>query len=192
VRVYCLGACEGGYSSLLKVVPGLRPDPGAAFLAVLHAEPVHVDAFAEYLDACSLLKVERAGDLSPLLGGRCYIASGEEYLTVERRDGRCFLRLNPNPFPRRGGAVNMLMTSVADMFGERSAAVILSGAGDDGLEGTREILRRGGMAVAQDPRTCLCGEMALSVIRELRVDRIARDFEMAVELNDVVEKRMGR
>jgi two-component system, chemotaxis family, protein-glutamate methylesterase/glutaminase len=184
-RVFTIGASEGGYSSLLKIVPLLRPDIPATVLVVLYAEPVYVDAFVQYLNDHSLILVKRAKYGEPLLEGTCYIASGHEYITVENLSGKYFLQVNPNPFPNRKGAINMLMMSAAENFGKKAVGAILSGEGDDGIEGLREILRQGGQGLVQDPKTCLYKDMVLSVLNNLRIDRVVPDREMANEFNQV-------
>ena len=69
-RFIAMGAAEGGYGALLKVVPHLRSELPAAYLAVIHAASQHVDAFSRYLDNSSSIKVKRAIDGLPLEGGR--------------------------------------------------------------------------------------------------------------------------
>jgi two-component system, chemotaxis family, protein-glutamate methylesterase/glutaminase len=184
-HIFTVGASEGGYSTLLKIVPLLRPDIPAAVLVVLYAEPVYVDAFVRYLNDHSLIRVKRAKDREPLFEGNCYIASGNEYLTLEKLNGKYFLQLNPNPFPNRKGAINMLMMSAAENFGKKAVGAILSGEGNDGIEGLREILRQGGQGLVQDPKTCLYKDMVLSVLKNLRIDRVVPDREMANEFNQV-------
>jgi two-component system, chemotaxis family, protein-glutamate methylesterase/glutaminase len=184
-HIFTIGASEGGYSTLLKIVPLLRPDIPAAVLVVLYAEPVYVDAFVRYLNDHSMILVKRAKDREPLFEGTCYIASGHEYLTVEDLNGKYFLQVNPNPFPNRKGAINMLMMSVAENFGPKAVGAILSGEGDDGIEGLREILRQGGQGLVQDPKTCLYKDMVLSVLKNLRIDRVVPDREIANEFNQV-------
>jgi two-component system, chemotaxis family, protein-glutamate methylesterase/glutaminase len=184
-QIITLGASEGGYGTLLKIIPMLRPDIPASVLVVLYAEPVYVDAFVRYLNDHSFVMVKRPKNHEPLFDGTCYIASGNEYLTVEKFNGEYFLQSNSNPFPARKGSINMLMMSAAENFGERAVGAILSGGGNDGVEGLREILRQGGVGLVQDPRTCLCKDMVLSVLKNLQVDRVVPDWEMANEFNQV-------
>jgi two-component system, chemotaxis family, protein-glutamate methylesterase/glutaminase len=184
-HIFTIGASEGGYSALLKIVPLLRPDIPAAVLVVLYAEPIYVDAFVQYLNDHSMILVKRAKDREPLFERTCYIASGHEYLTVEDLNGKYFLQVNPNPFPNRKGAINMLMMSVAENFGKKAVGAILSGEGDDGIEGLREILRQGGQGLVQDPKTCLYKDMVLSVLKNLPIDRVVPDRKIANEFNQV-------
>lgn len=163
-NIVAIGAAEGGYGSLLKIIPHLPADFPAACLIVLHAEAIHVDAFIGYLNEHSAIKIKRACDGEPVRGGVCYIGPGEEYLTVRAIDGRPVLFANPAPFAARRGSVNMLMFSVAEVMGNRSVGLILSGSGSDGNEGMAEIIRLDGTAIVQDPKSCIYNEMAESAL----------------------------
>ena len=77
----------------------------------------------------------------------------------------------------------MLMFSVAEVMGMRAAGVILSGTGDDGAEGLGEIVRTGGTAIVQDPKSCLCREMAMSAIDGCKVDFVISDTKIASKIN---------
>ncbi len=184
-HVFAVGAAEGGYSSLLKVVPSLRPDLPAAVVVALNIESEYVDAFALYLHAHSMIVVKRAKDGEPLLGGVCYLASAKEYIALEKNRGGCFLRFGSALSAGGKTAINRLMVSAAENFGGYSVGIVLSGATRDGLEGMKEIKSRGGVCVVQDPRTCLCKEMPTSVLGGFKVDLVIPDRDMAAELNGV-------
>jgi two-component system chemotaxis response regulator CheB len=157
-------AAEGGYRSLLQTVPHLTDRMESALVAVLYAEAAHIDAFAGYLDACSKIRVERARDGQPLQAGHCYLVSNSEYATVSEAGGGLRLMVNANPFPEKRGAGNMLMISLAGVLGAQAGGVVLSGLGEDGVEGMQEIHRVGGMTLVQSPASCLHREMPLGVI----------------------------
>lgn len=182
--IFAIGAAEGGYGALLKIIPYLKPDLPAAFLVVLYAAPQHVDAFVRYLADYSYLRVKRAKDREPIEGGVCYFASGEEYLTLYSLNSIYFLRVASSPFPDRRGSINMLMFSIAETFREHAAGAILSGSSNDGVEGLGEILRNGGSAIVQDPKSCLCKESAKIAIDRCMIDTVVSDSKMAAEINN--------
>ena len=153
--IFAMGACEGGYGALLKIIPGLPSNFPAAFLVVLYEESVYVDAFARYLADHSSFGVKRATDGEPINGGVCYLASGEEYTTINSINNRQCLRVHPAPFSTRRGSINMLMFSVAEAMKEHAVGVILSGSGNDGLEGLGEILRVGAPVLSRTRRPVL-------------------------------------
>jgi two-component system chemotaxis response regulator CheB len=159
-----LGASEGGYRPLLKIIPQLKPEWTAAYLVVLHVDPEYVDAFVDYLDDYSQIPVKRAVDGSLIEGGCCYLAAGSDYITAIRDGNRLMLRVHPSPFPGRRGAINMLMFSLSETLGNRTIGVILSGRGNDGAEGAAEIKRVGGNIIIQSPATCMFREMPQAVI----------------------------
>ena len=186
-RLIAMGAAEGGYGALLKIVPHLSPDHPAAYLAVLYAASQHVDAFARYLNEHSSVGVKRAADGLPVEGGVFYLGAGEEYVTVRSHGNGLVLQVNPAPFTsisERKGSINMLMFSVAEVMGNRSDGVILSGSGEDGAEGLAEIIRTGGTAIVQDPKTCLYKEMTRTAMDRCEADLVIPDTKIASEINN--------
>lgn len=178
-RVIAVGAAEGSLGSILKIIPGIDANHPAAILLMLYESSANIDAFAEYLDAHSALRVRRAGDGDVLESGTCYLGSGEDYMTVEIDTERPALRIHPNPFPNRRGAINMLLMSLADNFQSPLLGAILSGSGEDGVEGLHSLRRAGGQSVVQDPGSCLCEQMPYTAIRNTEIDLVVPDRGMA-------------
>ena len=177
--IVVLGASEGGYGALLKIIPQLPADLLAAYLVILYAASAHVDAFADYLNANGAIPVRRALNGEPVRGGTCYLASGSEYATLVTDNGQIALHVKPSPFPERRGAINMLMLSVSETMQNHTIGVVLSGKGNDGAEGAAEIQRVGGTVIMQDPRTCLFQEMVQATLRTGKVNHICSDLEIA-------------
>ncbi|MCP4690357.1 MAG: response regulator [Desulfobacterales bacterium] len=185
-RVVAVGAAEGGYGALLKIIPRLLPDLPAAFLIVLYEAAPHVDAFVRYIDDRSKIEVRLPHDGESIESGVCYIAPGEYYMTVDTREGANSLRVHPAAFGDVRGSVNMLMLSLADAMERRAAGVILSGAGRDGSEGLNEIGRVGGETIVQEPGTCLCKEMPKSAMDGCKPAAVVPAARMASELNGLL------
>ena len=181
-RLVAIGAAEGGYGSLLKIIPQLPEDLPAAYLVILYTSPQHVDSFVEYLNNYSAVMVKRAKNNGSIESGVCYFASGEEYLTVHERDNGLVQHLSAAPFVGQRGAINMLMFSVAEAVQGNAKAVILSGLGKDGAEGAEEIIRTGGSAIVQDPVTCLYREMVQGVLKTCATAQAVADSNIAKQL----------
>ena len=126
--LFAVGASEGGYGALLKILPRLNPSLPAAFITVIHEEPHHVRAFADYLDSICQIDVREAVNGRLIEPGVCYLASGKDYVTVEPGGDKYLLQVSPSPFPGRKGAVDILMFSVSDAIRQRAVGVILSGS----------------------------------------------------------------
>ena len=180
-----LGAHEGGYSSLMKILPKLSSDTSACYIAVLYEYPENVDAFVNYLQRYCSIKVARAVDGAPLKAGYCYITAGVDYVTLQPLGGEIALHVHPAPFDSQKGSINRLLFSVADIMTDRSMGIVLTGSGDDGFEGIDEISRMGGKTLIQEPSTCLVDEMPSNALNRCQVDDVAPDHEIAQRLNDL-------
>ena len=184
-HVVALGAHEGGYSALMKILPKISAKTSACFIGVLYERPDNVDAFVQYLQRYCAIKVARATDGAPLKAGYCYITSGSDYVTLQPLEGEIALHVHPAPFQSQKGSINRLLFSVADMMTDRSVGIVLTGSGDDGFEGMEEVSRMGGRTMVQEPTTCLVDEMPTNVINRGRVDDIVADSHIAQRLNEL-------
>jgi two-component system chemotaxis response regulator CheB len=127
--------------------------------------------------------VQRARDGALLQGGTCYLSAASEHVTLALKDGETRLRVSSSPFPAPMGAINMLMGSVAEIMGERAVGVILTGAGDDGVDGLGRIIANGGAVFIQDPRSCLFKETPTKAAEKYAVEYLISDKQMAGAIN---------
>ncbi len=178
-KIFVMGAAEGGYGSLLKIIPLLSPNIPAAYFVLLYSDTPQVDAFARYLSANSSISVKRAVKGDYVKGGVCYLISGSEYIRLEPAGRGYTLQVEESPFSERRLALNVLMFSVAKMMKNHSAGIILSGSGNDGAEGVRMIARAGGAVAVQTPKNCLCQEMPRAAMANYPVEHIVSDANMA-------------
>lgn len=183
--ICAIGTADGGYGSLLKIIPQLKSELPAAVLVVLYESSRHVDAFARYLDENSSFRVKRAVDGESVEAGFCYMVSGKQYVTLHSFYGEYSLAVNAAPFTTHKGGINMLMFSLAEIMKDHAVGVILSGAGEDGGEGLEEIIRMQGKAIVQDPKTCLYKDMAASAIERCSPGLILPDTEIGTALNNI-------
>ncbi|MCW8853783.1 MAG: response regulator [Gammaproteobacteria bacterium] len=177
-HIVAMGAAEGGYGALLKIVPQLKLETDSAYLISLHMASEFVDAFIGYLNTCSQVPVKRAAHNEILKPGCCYISSGTDYMSMHMEADTFSLHISPAPFVTRRGAIDMLLFSTAESMGDQATGVILSGLGEDGSEGLEEIIRVGGKAIVQDPNTCFCKEMVLSALERCDVEDIVADINI--------------
>ena len=181
-----IGAAEGGYGALLKVIPHLSRKVAAAYFVILYARPEHVDSFVDYLDDYCPLRVQRAQHNGTVEGGVCYLASGSEYLTIHETDDALVQHLSAAPFASQRGSVNMLMFSIAEVRKAASLGIVLSGLGSDGAEGLAEILRVGGKGIIQDPTSSLYKEMPQCSRENCRTAQIINDIEIPAAISTLL------
>ncbi|MDH5570218.1 MAG: chemotaxis protein CheB [Gammaproteobacteria bacterium] len=185
-NIVAIGAAEGGYGALLKIIPQLSADSNAAFLVSLHAAAEHVDAFISYLKNYCRIPVKRALHNELIRPGICYISSGMDYMSVHREIDELSLHISPAPFSGRRGAIDMLLFSTAEAMCDSVIGVILSGQGEDGAEGLEEVMRIGGRSVVQHPKTCFCKEMVQAAIDRNIPDYLIADIDIATTIHEIM------
>src|SRR5206468_3109058 len=102
------------------------------------------------LDAVSKLDVREASDGLELRPGLAVLAKAGEHLEIERRGSYRVVRLSLEPadLPHRP-SVNVLFRSAAAEYQSAALGIVLTGMGDDGLEGSRVIRAAGGRILAE-------------------------------------------
>ena len=181
--VVVIGVAEGGYGALLNVIPRLNQEMPAAYIAVMHQAPHHIEGFAKYLDQCSQLFVRRPVDGQILEGGHCYLSADTECFSIERESDQIRLKLNTVPVGKEREAINLLMRTAADAMHQHTAGVILTGTGTDGIDGLGEILENRGAAFVQDPRSCLFKETPTKAEERYNLTNLISDKQMAGAIN---------
>ncbi|MCI5178023.1 MAG: response regulator [Candidatus Electrothrix sp. AW3_4] len=181
-----LGVAEGGYGSLLKILPHLTVKFPVAYLVVFYVSSRHLDSFVKYINKFSPLITRRAENQAKVEAGVCYFASGEEYLTVHEQEGEMVLHLSAAPFASRRGSIDMLFFSMAERIKEKSIGVILSGMGEDGGEGLEEVLRVGGTGIVQDPAGSLYREMPAAVAARCPGAKLLPDTGIPKSIEEVL------
>jgi two-component system chemotaxis response regulator CheB len=182
-NIVVLGVAEGGYGTLLKIIPRLKSHPETVYLVIFYETSAHIDGFIDYLNHYSQVMVTRLQNNTQLETGVCYFSLGEEYVSIHGEQGHYTAHVSRAPFSSRRGSIDMLMFSVAENVGKHSLGVILTGAGIDGAEGLEEIIRVGGGALIQAPVSCLYKGMVLSALNACEAERVVADTEMATEIN---------
>jgi two-component system chemotaxis response regulator CheB len=169
--VVAIGASTGGPKALSEVLPSLPGDFPAPILVVQHMPPGFTNALAENLDGLSALRVReaRAGDrLEP---GLALIAPGNFHMTV--RQGGIVALNQEEAVHHVRPAVDVLLRSVAQAYGSKALAVVLTGMGVDGAAGALEVKRQGGRVIAQDEGSCVVYGMPAAVAEAGAADTVA-------------------
>jgi len=146
--VVAIGASAGGVEALYTIAAALPGDFLAPVLVVQHMDPRHKSLLAGLLGRRCRLRVKQATNDEAVSGGTIYIAPPDMHLIV--RSGRLVLTETAHVHFSRP-SIDILFQSVADAYGDRAIAVILSGSGMDGADGIRAIKAKGGTTLVQDP-----------------------------------------
>jgi len=149
-RIIAIGASTGGTEAIREVMQVLPPDAPAIVISQ-HIPAAFSKPFAERINRISAMSVCEAQDGQYILPGHCYIAPGDQHLMVERDGARYRCRLSDGPHVNRHRpSVDVMFRSVAQNVGLNATGVILTGMGDDGARGLKEMLDAGAHTIAQD------------------------------------------
>lgn len=159
--VVAVAASAGGVEALTDFVSVLPADFRATLLVVLHIAPAGPSVLPHILARAGKLPARHPDDGDALAEGIILVAPPDRHMMVE--DGCVGVRTGPRQNGHRPAA-DVLMRSVAEVFGDHSAGVVLSGTMDDGAAGLRAIRAVGGLALVQDPERAAFPGMPLAAI----------------------------
>jgi two-component system chemotaxis response regulator CheB len=145
-----IGTSWGGLAALSKLLRALPPDFGLPVVVVQHRGKDSDRLLADLLQDTTDLKVCEVEDKEPLTRGVIHIAPANYHTLVDL--GYLSLTLEePVRFSRP--SIDVMFTSAADTYGPGAIGVVLTGANEDGARGLADIVKRGGLALVQNPRT---------------------------------------
>jgi len=162
ISIAVIGASWGGLAALSDLVARL-PGNFAVPIAVIQHRSRHADnLLASLLQDVTPLRVVDVEDKEELLPGTVYVAPANYHMMVERG----YLSLTTDPMVRFSRpSIDVTFISAGDAYPGATLGVVLTGANDDGAQGLRHIVNRGGRAIVQDPETAESKAMPLAAIQ---------------------------
>lgn len=171
-----LGTSTGGYSSILTLIPLLANPPHNPVIAVMGTPSLYLGAFVDYLNTFSSIPVKRMQDNDILKNGMIHFISADETPSLEIENNNLILRLSPRKKSFTAeGAIDLLLFACSDHYPGNTQAVFLSGDGNDGVNGCKEVLRTGGKVFVQEIDTCLASENPLMIASQTGAEVIPID-----------------
>ena len=154
-RIVAIGTSTGGTQALEYVLPRLPRDcPGIA--VVQHMPEAFTASFARRLKQLSQIEVKEAASGDRLVAGLALIAPGGKHLMVVRSGTQYVAEVKDGPLvSRHRPSVDVLFRSVAVCAGANATGIIMTGMGDDGARGLKEMKDSGARTVAQDEASCV-------------------------------------
>ena len=177
-RVVALGTSTGGTQALEAVLSALPVDsPG--IVIVQHMPEAFTAAFAQRLNTVCEIEVREAKNGDRVHTGLALIAPGGRHLVLERNGAQYRVGVvDGPPVSRHRPSVDVLFRSVARAAGRNALGVIMTGMGDDGARGLKEMRDAGARTLGQDEDSCVVYGMPKEAMkmggveRELPLDHI--------------------
>jgi two-component system, chemotaxis family, protein-glutamate methylesterase/glutaminase len=169
-RVVLIATSTGGPRALATVLPELPAPLGVGTLIVQHMPAGFTGSLATRLNASSALNVIEAAGGETLDPGTALLAPGGRHLRLTL-DGRTELSEEPAIGGLRPRA-DLLIEDAARAYGDRLLLVVLTGMGNDGLRGAREVKRRGGRILVESEESCTVYGMPRAIVQSGLADDV--------------------
>ena len=173
-RIVAIGCSTGGPQALMEVLPQLPADFPAGIVIVQHMPKTFTKPFADRMNQICPLEVKEAVDGEEIKAGQVLIAPGGLQFRVKKKTITTnVVSLAPNYEKHlHAPAADIMLQSVASLYGERGIGVILTGMGHDGLEGMKAIKASHGRTIVQDEKTCIVYGMPKAVVEAGCADKV--------------------
>ncbi len=154
-KIIAIGASTGGTQALRKVL-SVMPSMSPGIVIVQHMPEKFTTAFAQHLNEISPMEVREAKHGDKLLPGLALLAPGGKHMILKRSGAVYHVDVLDGPLvSRHRPSVDVMFRSVARYAGSNAVACLMTGMGDDGADGLKEILDCGGSTYAQDEESCV-------------------------------------
>ena len=182
-RVVALGTSTGGPQSLQKVIPLLPADLGVPVVVTQHMPPNFTQSLATRLNTLSKVEVVEAQGKEKLEPNVVYIAKGGYHLKFQKVGASVYTELSTEPsnvFNIPG--VDVMVDSIAEIYGKECLGVIMTGMGSDGCKGLKNLKNMGGTIIAQNEPSCIVYGMPRAVVDAGIADEIVPLEEIAARI----------
>jgi len=190
IEVVAIAASTGGPRAIQNVLGNVKTTSIAPIVVVQHMPAGFTKSFAERLNEISILEVLEGYDNLQLKPGMVVIAPGGSHLIVEyNRAKQLICRLSDMP-PLHSvkPAADLLFLSVADIVGDTSLGIILTGMGRDGAEGAKAIRQRGGYVIAESSDTCVIYGMPKAAVEKGAVDEVLPLHAIPIRIEELAAR----
>lgn len=181
-KVVVVGASTGG-TEALRVFLEMLPEDTPGIVIVQHMPENFTAAFAKRLDSICRVTVKEAQDNDTVVRGRALIAPGNHHTLLKRSGARYYVEIKDGPLvSRHRPSVDVLFRSAARYAGKNAVGVIMTGMGDDGAHGMKEMHDAGAITIAQDEATCVVYGMPHEAVKLGGVSKVMPLHHIAAEV----------
>jgi two-component system chemotaxis response regulator CheB len=171
-KVIAIGTSTGGTQALEAVLTRL-PATCLGIVIVQHMPEKFTAMFAERLNGLCQLEVREARNGDRVVPGRALIAPGGRHMMLKRSGAQYVVDVADGPLiNRHKPSVDVLFRSVAKFAGANALGILMTGMGDDGARGMKEMHDAGARTIAQDEASCVVFGMPKEAIKLGAADEV--------------------
>ncbi len=183
INLLAIGTSTGGPVALQDVLTKLPANFPVPILLVQHMPGSFTPAFAQRLNDLCKVTVKEAADGDVLEPAFAYLAPGGKQMTLEKINGEVKIKIQEaKPSQTYKPCVDITFSSIAKFYPNNTLAVILTGMGADGREGSRALKSVGSKIWAQDEDSCVVYGMPAAVAEAGLTERVLALNEMGASI----------
>jgi two-component system chemotaxis response regulator CheB len=185
-QILAIGVSTGGPSALAELIPMIPKSFPLPVAIVQHMPPLFTQLLAERLTKLGGIPVHEATNGMEIKPGHAVLAPGDFHMRLVRKNGITAVELNQHEYENScRPAVDVLFRSIAEVYGGAVLAVVLTGMGQDGLLGIRQLKPLGAFVIAQDSASSVVWGMPGAIVGASLAD-------VVLPLKDIVPQIVRR
>ncbi len=186
--VVAIGMSAGGLPALEELMKYLPDNPGAAFVIISHLPKDSKSQLDAIISRHTNLPVQWAESDDEIQKNHCYLLPTGKQMTLENKKLQVQDRMPDSGINR---AIDIFFTSLAHDVQKLAIGIILSGTGEDGLEGVQAIEQYKGIVMVQQPESAMFSSMPWTIVSRDHPDFILVPKEIAQSLVTFLKVKPG-
>jgi two-component system CheB/CheR fusion protein len=177
-----IGASAGGLEALKVFFKNTPSNSGMAFIVVQHLDPTRKSLLTELIAEHTKMKTLEITNGLKIQPNCIYIIPSNKDLSIFHES----LKLTEPKEPQiKKRSIDSFFQSLAKQYKEKAIGIVLSGTGNDGTQGLKDIKAEGGLTIVQEPLTAAYSGMPQSAIKAKLADYILVPEKMPLQLNNI-------
>lgn len=182
-----IGGSAGSLSFVLNMMPHLKASTFLAAILVLHRKQTEDSALIDVLRHRTVFRVKEADDKDEIVPGTIYVAPADYHVLIEKEKTITLDDSEKINYSRP--SIDVTFESAADVYGDRLACVLLSGANADGTEGLIKAKKAGALVIIQDPQSAEVPVMPSEALARVKPDAIISEKDLGKTLRSLLGLR---
>ena len=181
IELVVIGGSAGSFNVLLDLIPKLKTPIDFAIVVVLHRKSGSNTSISEVFNLKTKINVFECEDKDSLTVGNLYFAPADYHLLIE--NDRTFSLDYSEKINYSRPSIDVTFKVAADSYGEKMAAILLSGANSDGAQGLWYVHQKNGTTIVQDPLSSEIDVMPKEALKLFKPDFVANVDEISALVN---------
>lgn len=181
VELLLIAGSAGSLDVILKTLPLIHPGLNFPIIIVLHRKASYDSSLADLLATRTKLPVVEAEEKDKLKPGTIYLAPADYHLLVENDHSLSLDYSEKIQYSRP--CIDITLETAAEVYKDRTAAILLSGANSDGAKGLKMIKQAGGITAVQNPAAAEVSFMPNQALQASKIDFVLENDEIGYFIN---------